>query len=230
MHKRHAPAFKSAPMNSHWNDQTKKNNYNVVLTANKLKYNPAYQTRAYGRKQTALYGFVLFLLFYSSSPSCKTGRGVSIGVQTPRCHINYYTREWLEPSLSLEYHERKRGLQNAKWTLQMHWQSMVDMFQRVPAGVNRTHASFLNALAALKKEKGGKERGRKGKLEGAGCLNAGLILKCLSQLREITQFIAPLPLHSTCIVRTHKTGAGKVIQQSWLKAMCHYRALWKRRN
>jgi len=56
---------------------------------------------------------------------------------------------------------------------------MVDMFQRVPAGVNRTHASFLNALAALKKkkEKGGKEReGEKRKLEGAGCLNAGLIL------------------------------------------------------
>ncbi len=169
MHKRHAPAFKSAPMNSHWNDQTKKNNYNVVLTANKLKYNPTYQTRAYGRKQTALYGFVLFLLFYSSSPSCKTGRGVSIGVQTPRCHINYYTREWLEPSLSLEYHERKRGLQNANWTLQMYWQSMVDMFQRVPAGVNRTHASFLNALAALKKEKGGKrERERKESWRGLG--------------------------------------------------------------
>lgn len=190
----------------------KKQLYNVVLTANKLKYNPAYQTRAYGRKQTALYGFVLFLLFYSSSPSCKTGRGVSIGVQTPRCHINYYTREWLEPSLSLEYHERKRGLQNANWTLQMHWQSMVDMFQRVPAGVNRTHASFLNALAALKKEKGEKERGRERKVGGGWVLECWPDLECLSQLREITQFIAPLPLHSTRIVRTHKTGAGKVIQ------------------
>lgn len=193
MHKRHAPAFKSAPMNSHWNDQTKKLLYNVVLTANKLKYNPAYQTRAYGRKQTALYGFVLFLLFYSSSQSCKTGRGVSIGVQTPRCHINYYTREWLEPSLILEYHERKRGLQNANWTLQMHWQSMVDMFQRVPAGVNKTHASFLNALAALKKEKGKKERGRERKVGGGWVLECWPDLECLSQLREITQFIAPPP-------------------------------------
>lgn len=89
---------------------------------------------------------------------------------------------------------------------------MVDMFQRVPAGVNRTHASFLNALAALKKEKGEKERGRERKVGGGWVLECWPDLECLSQLREITQFIAPLPLHSTRIVRTHKTGAGKVIQ------------------
>ncbi len=174
-------------MNSHWNDQTKKLLYNIVLTDNKLKYNPAYQTRAYGRKQT------YFVLFYSSSPSCKT----VIGVQTFRCHINYYTRGWLEPSLSLKYHERNRGLQNANWTLQMHWQGMVDMFQRVPAGVNRTHASFLNALAALKKEKGKRERGRERKVGGGWVLECWPDLECLSQLREITLFIAPLlsPLH-----------------------------------
>lgn len=100
------------------------------------------------------------------------------------------------------------------------------MFQRVPAGVNRTHASFLNALAALKKEKGKKERGREKKVGGGWVLECWPDLECLSQLREITQFIAPLPLHSTCIARTHTTLAqAKSFKQSWLKVMCHYHAL-----
>lgn len=107
----------------------------------------------------------------------------------------------------------------------MHSQSTVDMFQRVPAGMNRTHASFRNAFAALKEEKGVKERGRERKVGGGCVLKCWPDLECLSQPREITQFIAHLPLHSTCIVRAHKTCAGKVIQTKLVEAMCHYRAL-----
>ncbi len=170
---------------------------------------------------------LIFLLFYSSSPSCKT----VIAVQAFRCHINYYTRGWLEPSLSLKYHERNRGLQNANWTLQMHWQGMVDMFQRVPVGVNRTHASFLNALAALKKEKGKRERGRERKVGGGWVLECWPDFECLSQLREITLFIAHPSLstpHASCAHT--KLAQAKSFKQSWLKAMCHYLVLRKRPN
>lgn len=135
----------------------------------------------------------MFYYFSAALRSCKTGRGASIEVLTPRCHINYYTRQWLEPSLILKYRGRKKGLQNANWTLQMHWQSMVDMFQRLPARVNRTHASFLNALAALKKREGKKEWGGEKKVGGGWVLECWPDLECLGQLREITQFIAPLP-------------------------------------
>lgn len=173
-----------------------------------------------------------FYYFAAALRVVRQSRGVSIEVQTPRCHINYYTREWLEPSRSLEYHERKRGLQNANWTLQMHWQSMVDMFQRVPAGVNRTHASFLNALAALKKGEGEKrERERKESWRGLGAWMLAWSWMPKPTKRNYTIY-CPLPPSTLHMHRAHTQNGRRQShsKQSWVKAMCHYRALWKRRN
>lgn len=60
--------------------------------------------------------------------------------------------------------------------------------------MNRTHASFLNSLAALKRRRGRREGEReKGKDGGGWVIECWSDLECHSQVRKITQFIAPSP-------------------------------------